>query len=426
MAENDIYGSKEIYEREKNKLSSYLEVPTGNRKYQIKNKDNLKHFESLFKKLEARDLSYKRRLALFRCLLRVTNYITKDLAKAEREDMDKVMIGASKELSPRTRKDMVDDLRFVWRLILPDKDEKGRIDDDMIPYAVRHLNGKIDKSKQKRKEDKLTLEEIEKLIGAFGDDIRIQALIALALESLARPQELLYLKIKDVELHDNYAKIYVSEHGKEGTKFLSCIDSFRYLTEWLNKHPLKSNPNAYLFITLGRRGKYGQLKPDTITKHIRNKCELLGIKKPITFYSIKRNGVTIRRLRGDSDLDIQHTAGWTSTKQLKTYDLSTHDDSFKIELVKRGLIKPEGKFKDYVVEKKCLFCATINGIADTICKNCKRPLDREVIEKEEKDIKDRLDKTEIMLLKVLAKLEDREALNYFTPELKKKYVGMKK
>jgi hypothetical protein len=44
----------------------------------------------------------------------------------------------------------------------------------------------------------------------------MQAYISLAVESLARPQELLYLKVRDVETHENYARISISEHGKEG------------------------------------------------------------------------------------------------------------------------------------------------------------------------------------------------------------------
>jgi hypothetical protein len=119
---------------------------------------------------------------------------------------------------------------------------------------------------------------------------------------------------------------------------------------------------------------------------------LLKINKRVTCYSFKRNGVTFRRLRGDSDATIQHTARWTSTKKLKTYDYSNQDETFKIELAKRGLLKDK-KFKEYqVTTKRCLYCEHINGIADDVCVNCKRPLDREKIiaeaESKEKELKD--------------------------------------
>ncbi|MCX6706944.1 MAG: site-specific integrase [Candidatus Woesearchaeota archaeon] len=405
MAENDIYNNEKRYSTFKADLEHYLEPPEGKRKYQIKNKKNLGYFKVLIKKFEARDISFIRRIRLLRSFLIVTFVIEKDLMDASREDIDRVMGYFSKQgFSPKTRSDFVIDLKFIWKQILPEKDEKGRIDDALVPYVVRHINGKMDKSRERRREDRLSIEEFEKLVTGFGDDIRMQALLTLALESLGRPQELLYLRIKDVELHDNFAKIWVSEHGKEGTKFLECIDSFPYVAGWYSKHPLKKDPNALFFITMGNQSKYKQLNPHAVNKHIRNKCKLLGISKPITFYSLKRSGITIRRLRGDSDVTIQHTAGWTSTKQLKIYDQSQHEDSFKMALVKRGKIESENELKDFrPLSKKCIFCGVDNGIGESICRNCRRPLDREVIERdmkekenEIKDIREKLNKLEKM------------------------------
>lgn len=405
MAENDIYNSEKRYGQFKANLEGYLNPPEGKRKYQIKNKTNLQYFKILVKKFEARDISFIRRIRLLRSFLIVTHVIEKDLKDAAREDIDKVMAYFSRQgFSPKTRGDFVIDLKFLWKQILPEKDEKGRIDDNLVPYVVRHINAKMDKSREKRREDRLTIDEFEKLVTGFGDDLRMQALLTLALESLGRPQELLYLKIKDVELYDNYAKIWVSEHGKEGTKFLECIDSFPYIAEWYSKHPLKKNPNAFFFITMGNQGRYQQLNPNAVNQHIRNKCQLFGINKPITFYSLKRSGITIRRLRGDSDVTIQHTAGWTSTKQLKIYDQSQHDDSFRLALVKRGKINPEKELKDLKpLNKKCIFCGVDNGIGESICRNCRRPLDREVIER---DIKEK----ESELKEIRQKLERLEKI----------------
>ena len=88
----------------------------------------------------------------------------------------------------------------------------------------------------------------------------------------------------------------------------------------------------------------------------------LGIEKPITNYSLKRSGVTLRRLRGDSDSVIQHIAGWTSTKQLKTYDLTVHDDIFRIELAKRGIVNDPQHQVYSPKTRQCPFCKTKNGL----------------------------------------------------------------
>lgn len=386
MADNDIYNSMDKYERFKQEIRTYLQPPEKHRKYQIKNPENLKHFQRLLFKLDARDGSYVRRLRLCHTLLMICHYIEKDLSKIARENIDELMLHAHQHnKSTKSKQCFIRDIKFLWKLLFSEKDQYGREDEGIVPYPVRHLSGKIDKSSEKLRKDRLTLEEFDRLVAAFSDDIRMQALLTLAFESLGRPQELLGRKIKDIEIHDNYAKVIISEHGKEGIGILRSIDSFYYVSKWYNEHPMKADSEAYFFINLGTRRKYGQLKPTAANILIKRRCKRLGIHKPITLYSLKRNGVTYCRLRGDSDVDIQHRARWSSTKQLKTYDLSRQDDSFKLELIKRGIIEADEKHKELAPRtKQCIFCHAVNGIAEFICVKCKRPLDRKIIEEEEK------------------------------------------
>ena len=102
--------------------------------------------------------------------------------------------------SPKSKQDFIRDTKYIWRTLFPDKDEKGRPDETVMPYVVRHLNDRMDKSKEKLRDDKITWNEFEKILNYFNNDIRIQAYLFLALESLGRPQELLYTKIRDVEI----------------------------------------------------------------------------------------------------------------------------------------------------------------------------------------------------------------------------------
>ena len=347
MAENDIYDSRGEYLKFVQTLRKYLLPPEGHRQNQIKYPQNLKHFRRLFTKLEARDLSYRRRLRLGYTLLLVCHAIDKDLAEVTRDDMDTIMaLGHERNKTPTSKQCFIKQLKHIWKLLFPDKDHYGREDETIFPYVVRHLSARVDKSRQKVRKDRFPLDEYDRLLKSFSDDVRMQALLSLSFESLGRPQEVLGRKIKDVEICDNYAKITISEHGKEGIGILRSIDSFFYLTKWLNQHPLKDDPEAYLFINLGNRNRYKLLRPEAARNRIQRRLKVLGIKKPITLYSLKRNGVTHCRLRGDSDVDIQHRARWSSTKQLKTYDLSHQDDSFKLELIKRGIIEPDEKNKD--------------------------------------------------------------------------------
>ena len=390
MADNDIYDNKKKYESFKQKLSQFVLKPeertdtTKKGKYYCNNKDNLVYFEHLFKSFEAKDISYVRRNRLLGTMRLICYATDKNLKDLDREDINSIVTFMhSVYNSPKSKSDFVIDIKHMWKILFPEKDERSRIDDTIVPYSVRHLSPKIDKSKEKRRYDKLTYEEFESVVNFFSNDPRMQFYLALSLESLGRPQEILYTKIKDVELYDNYAKIWISEHGKEGIGFLQCIDSFPYLVKWLEKHPFKNNKDSFLFVNLSDREFGQQFKPKNINNKLKTACKYLNIDKPITAYSLKRNGVTFRRLRGDSDLEIQHAARWTSTKQLKTYDLSQRDESFKIELIKRGLIVDE-KYKELQPKvKECLFCNTKHGFTVETCENCKRPLDRNKLREQE-------------------------------------------
>lgn len=218
-----------------------------------------------------------------------------------------------------------------------------------IPDFFKNFKVKTDVSRQEARKDKLSYEEFERIIKFFTEDKVIRTYIALAFESLARPQEICYTRLRDLEIYDNYAYVNISEHGKEGIKKLLSIDSFPYILKMYEEHPNKNNKDAFLFLNKHKE----QLTPFAINRKIRLACKKLGIEKPITCYSIKRFGVTFRRLQGDDDVTIQRIAGWKSTEQLRRYDLSNQEDVFKIELAKRGLIKDE-KLKRYTPKTKTI------------------------------------------------------------------------
>ena len=386
MAENDIYNNKKKYEDFKQNLELFLLKPENRSngkykgKYYCKNKENLEWFVQLFKAFEAKDISYVRRNRLLMSMKLICHASNKNLRDLDRDGINNVvsfMHTAYK--SPKSKSDFIIDIKHMWKILFPEKDERGRIDDNLVPYPVRHLSPKIDKSKEKRRYDKLTYEEFEKVVNFFANDARMQFYLTLSLESFGRPQEILYIKIKDVELYDNYAKIWISEHGKEGIGFLQCIDSFPYLIRWMEKHPFKNDKDSFLFVNLSDREFGQQFKPKNINNKLKTACKYLKIDKPVTAYSLKRNGVTFRRLRGDSDMEIQHAARWTSTKQLKTYDQSHQEEALKIELVKRGIIQDK-KYKDLQPKvKECFICWAKHGFTATTCDTCKRPLDREKV-----------------------------------------------
>jgi integrase len=380
MAEEDIYGNKRKYERFFKRLDS-LAAPlsgtdrVGQRLYYCKNPANLKYFRLIDRHFASRDASYIRRNRVLDHLLFLTWATEKDLSACERADIDELVAqGHRVNTAVDSKLCFIRNVKWLWRILFPERDEHGRVDERIVPYPVRHLACRVDKSRQRLRGDKMTLEEVDRLVTYFASDPRLQAYITLILESLGRPQEVSFTRIRDVELHENYGRVWVSSHGKEGVKFLLSIDSYPYLSRWFSQHPFQGDPEAFLF--LANQQKSRPLTPVTVNKRIRIACDHLGLKKRITAYSLKRNGVTFCRLRGDSDVEIQHRAGWTSTRQLRTYDLSTPEEAFHNQLIKRGLIKGEKNEKPLQSSRLCV-CGSVLGFADKVCQACKRRADRQ-------------------------------------------------
>ncbi len=383
MAEDDIYGNKRAYENLVRSLPTMITKPKNKKQlYYCRNPKNLAYFEKLITGFEVKDISYIRRGRVLHELLIITTATKKDLAQCTRDDINEIVAFMhTRYKSVESKKEFIKNIKYLWRGLFPERDQLGRIDDTITPYPVRHLTRKIDKSKEKLRNDRFTFDEFQRIVKYFEREPRVQAYLMLAFESLGRPQEILYTKIKDYEFYDSYGKVWISEHGKEGTGFLQSIDSYPYLQRWFEVHPLRDNPNAFFFLNEGRK-KYQQMTNNHVNKKLKRACKNLGIDKQISCYSLKRNGITFRRLRGDSDVQIQHAARWTSTKQLQVYDMSNQEDALRMELIKRGIVSAttevEKQFQPKT--KHCAFCSTSNGFTAEFCTGCRRPLNREKIQ----------------------------------------------
>ena len=73
--------------------------------------------------------------------------------------------------------------------------------------------------------------------------------------------------MKDVEQHDNYAVIQISDHGKKGTGTMQCIDAYPFLIKWLEQHPFKNDSNSFIFVNTGKKRLGDQFTPFNVNKN---------------------------------------------------------------------------------------------------------------------------------------------------------------
>lgn len=381
MSTNDLYNSEQKYYRwvELIRTKALLQ-PSERRTRHILNKENLSYFEKLLTHTQAKDLSYVRRVKLFSRLLAICSLTKKNLADCTREDLDKIVSAFHEQnKTPTSKKDAIKTTKYLWRVLLPETDEKGRVDDTIIPYPTRHLTTKIHKSQEKDRNERYTMNELKRILEYFTRDPVYQAYLTAIHESFTRPQELAYLKIRDFTFYDNYSTARVSSHGKGGTKTIQFeLLSHPYIVQWYNKHPFKSDKDAYFFVN--SRGR--QLTPFAVRKRLIKACQELNIDKNLTAYSFKRNGITFARLQGVPSKIIVVKAGWSNSKQLDTYDIGTTDEALQQHRINLGLeVDKKARQKEKKLQgKECIFCKTLNIATAEICTTCQRPLDREAIQ----------------------------------------------
>jgi integrase len=82
----------------------------------------------------------------------------------------------------------------------------------------------------------------------------------VALDTSARPHEILSLKIKDIMFKltpdgkRQYAEVLLN--GKTGSRPTPLIQSIPYVKAWLDEHPRKNVPNSPLFVSLNNQSKH--------------------------------------------------------------------------------------------------------------------------------------------------------------------------
>ena len=221
---------------------------------------------------------------------------------------------------------------------------------------------------------------------------------AMVHDTSARPHELLNLKIKDIifKLSSDgiqYAEIRVS--GKTTSRTLPLITSIPYVKEWLEAHPFTKNPEAVLFISIGRASfgqpitRDGMLKhyqehyrddyfPKLIENPIVSQEDKQAIRKllqkPWNLYIFRHSALT-HKSQILKESTLRDHAGWTmSSKMPSIYLHYFGTESSNSLLEAHGIIKDSKKQINTLKPKQCPNCNEPNKPDSKFCAKCKMVL----------------------------------------------------
>ncbi len=219
---------------------------------------------------------------------------------------------------------------------------------------------------------------------------------SLANDMSARPSEILNLKIKDIKFHVNEEGIQFAEvritGGKTGSRTVPLIDSLPYLKEWLQEHPTNSNQDSWIFISQGnnhgskftyeglsshyeyyRKRYFPSLLKDKTIPDIDKALIRTMLTKPWNLHIYRHSALT-EKSQILTEAVLRSHAGWTMSSKMPQVYIHLSNESSKILLQKRGILKVEDKETQSLQSKQCPNCFEPNKPDGKFCIRCKMVL----------------------------------------------------
>jgi site-specific recombinase XerD len=235
---------------------------------------------------------------------------------------------------------------------------------------------------RKLPEEILTEEDIKKMIDA-ARNVRDRAIVAVLYESGCRAGEFLSMKIKNVSF-DRYGAVAIV-HGKTGYRRIRLVLSTPYLAEWLNSHPFRDDPEAWLWISLN---SFKRIPYNSLRTILRNIAERAGVKKKVNPHAFRHARAT-HLAKFLTEAQMKEFFGWVQDSDMASVyvHLSGRDVDRAILQLYGMEVEDEREENGKLMPKKCLRCGEINPATNKVCRRCFFPLDENAERFLEKDVR---------------------------------------
>jgi integrase len=211
-----------------------------------------------------------------------------------------------------------------------------------------------------------------------------------------RPHEILNLRLKDIAFKTtgNYQYAEVLVNGKTGSRSIPLISSIPYVKDWLDSHPQRGNPNAFLIPglsdrTFGRKMEiagirmvYRRYKLEYFTRlsgkdpavppEDKQKIKEL-LNKPWNPYIRRHSALTEKSTILKEHVLRQH-AGWSGRSQMHLKYLHYFGNESSESLLEAYGIIPKGQKIDQLKPKQCPNCSEPNMPDSRFCAKCRMVL----------------------------------------------------
>lgn len=294
-------------------------------------------------------------------LTRASELLAKRFEEANEHDIRRIVVAFDEkgDLSPWTKRDFMVSLRKFYTWL------RGT---GSYPPEVAWMKVYKRIKNTRTAEEMLTEEDVIKLIEA-AETPQSKALIATMYESGCRIGELIYMNINQIKFDEYGAQLFVN--GKTGFRRVRVVACVSYLTDWLNRHPHKNDPEARLWLNYWLR----PCKYAAALDMLHRISAKAGVNKRINPHNFRHSRATYLA-NHLTDAQMKEHFGWTQdSKMAGVYiHLSGRDvDSALLKVY--GIASATEKKESALKPKECSRCNLSNSPTNLFCSRCGLPLD---------------------------------------------------
>jgi site-specific recombinase XerD/ribosomal protein L40E len=228
------------------------------------------------------------------------------------------------------------------------------------------------KNALKLPEELLTVEEVNRLVDA-AEHVRDKAFILTLYETGCRIGEILALQIKHVQFDDFGAVLLVN--GKTGQRRVRVIVSAPKLQQWVENHPLRDDPDAPLWVTIGTNSRNKVWNYGTAKEVLKKLVRRAGIKKRVYPHLFRHSRAT-HLANHLTEAQMKQYFGWVQgSKMASVYVHLSGRDVDKALLRLNGIEVEEEKREQEFKPKLCPRCKSRNSPDAKFCSRCGMCLD---------------------------------------------------
>lgn len=353
---DEVYNYSRFLERELAKLRSNL-----------LGKENSETILRFYTQLTAEGLGIARRIKYLATLRRIASLLNKPFSEVTKDDL----IGFVAKIEQRNYSVWT---KHDYKMILKRFFKWFRGCEDEYPPEVKWIKLRNNIPNNLEKKDLLTIDEIEAITNCARHP-RDKAFIWMYFESMRRLGEILTLNIGDVEFDELGACLHVN--GKVGKGCGRIIVSVPALSTWLNIHPLRDNPNAPLWVTLGSKKNYRRLSYGAARTVLKDCVKRARIKKRVWLYLIRHSRITPASKILPHSL-LCATAGWKQGSRMPSvYIHLAGEDVDEAQCILSGTKKVERE-DERLKPVICQRCNSNNPLGSKFCTKCGLPLDLKI------------------------------------------------